>query len=363
MQHVWLMRITLLPVIICVLSFVAGPATVTADDVLQLVPPNVTPQTKHIVLISGDEEYRSEEALPMLAKILSQRHGFRCTVLFSFGPDGAPYIDPNNQQGLRGIDALRTANLMIIATRFRTPDPEQAAWITAYLNAGRPVIGLRTATHAFRGRGTFGGTLAYDDFGRRILGEQWVSHHGRHKVEGTRGVTEPGAENHPILRGVNDVFAPSDVYGVVHLTEDDEILLRGGITESLDPDSPLVDDERNDPMHPLAWLHTWRSPNGDAEGRSFCTTAGAAVDFLNEDLRRLVVNAALYLTDRPVPDRANVDFVDPYYPAFYGFIRDPLFWPDLARQPEDYGLGQSPATPDPPGSPKWPFRPVPPLVK
>ena len=31
-------------------------------------------QGKHIVLISGDEEYRSEEGLPMLGKILAVRH-------------------------------------------------------------------------------------------------------------------------------------------------------------------------------------------------------------------------------------------------------------------------------------------------
>ena len=33
----------------------------------------------HIVLLSGDQEYRSEEALPQLARILSTSHGFRTT--------------------------------------------------------------------------------------------------------------------------------------------------------------------------------------------------------------------------------------------------------------------------------------------
>ncbi len=75
-------------------------ATAWTDDRLVLEPTDNTGRGKHIVLVAGDEEYRSEETMPMLAKILSQRHGFKCTVLFSFGPDGAKYIDPYNQQGI-----------------------------------------------------------------------------------------------------------------------------------------------------------------------------------------------------------------------------------------------------------------------
>ena len=95
---------------------------------------------KHIVLISGDEEYRSEEVMPMLGKLLSQHHGFKCTVLFSIDPtDG--YIDANNQKNLPGMEALNSADLMIVATRFRTPSEEQMKPFDSYLNAGKPVIG------------------------------------------------------------------------------------------------------------------------------------------------------------------------------------------------------------------------------
>src|SRR5262245_6462591 len=62
---------------------------------------------KHVVFLTGDEEYRSEEGLPMLAKILSQRHGFKCTVLFAIGSDGT--IDPNNSAGVRGVENLDSA--------------------------------------------------------------------------------------------------------------------------------------------------------------------------------------------------------------------------------------------------------------
>lgn len=311
---------------------------------------------KHIVLVAGDEEYRSEETMPMLAKILSQKHGFKCTVVFAWSEDGS-HIDPNNQTGLRGLSALDSADLMIIGTRFRRPGPEQASHITKFMDAGKPIIGTRTATHAFNGNDKFGGEVGFGEWGRKILGEQWVNHHGGHKKEGGRGVIEAGADDHPILNSVKDVFVQSDIYGVIHLTDEDKILLRGAVTESLDPKSKNVEGKKNDPMQPFAWLHTYKSPAGKT-GQSFCTTGGAAVDFLSEDLRRMIVNAAYYLTGQDVPKNADVDFVDPYHPSFYGFIRDKNWWTEADMQPEDYGLGKSPKRPDPPGTPKWDFWPT-----
>ena len=351
------------PVLTCLCLTVMAFSSLTnraavAGDTLVFEPPHASDKTKHIVLISGDEEYRSEETMPMLGKILSQKHGFKCTVLFALAADG-DYIDCNNQQGLRGLEALDSADLMIIATRFRHPDAEQAEHVTAFLNAGKPVIGLRTATHAFQGGEKFGESLTYSQFGRQILGEEWVSHHGSHKSEGARGVIEPGAEKNVILHGVSDVFAPSDVYTVSHLTDADTILLRGAITKTLNPESEiLADDKRNMPMQPLAWLHSYTAPN-DTAGKSFCTTAGASVDFVNEDLRRLVVNAAIYLTGGEVPEKADVDFVDPFYPTFYCFMGEKDYYKTLNMKPDDFGLGKAPHRPDPPGNPAWPFRPVP----
>ena len=353
----------LLSVMVLQFASVGGIPLAAAGDRLEFQPPSQDApsqdQAKHVVLIAGDEEYRTEETMPMLAKLLSQRHGFRCTVLFSFGPDAAEYIDPNNPQGLRGLEALRTADLMIIGTRFRTPDAAQARHITDFLNAGKPVIGIRTATHAFQGDQTFGDSLSYDDFGRRILGEQWVSHHGAHKRQGALSVPEKSAADHPILRGLGPIFAPSDVYGVIHLTEADKVLLRAAVTESLEPGSKPVAGKLNDPMQPFAWLHTYTSPDGQTQGTSFCTTGGASVDFVDEDLRRLIVNAAYFLTGQQVPEKARVDFVDPFYPSFYGFIREPGYWKNANLRPEDFGLGRSPHMPDPPGSPQWDHRPQP----
>src|SRR5262249_40532219 len=139
---------------------------------------------KHIVLISGDEEYRSEETLPQLAKILAKHHGFKCTVLFAVDlKDGT--INPNQNDNIPGLEALRTADLMILFTRFRNLPDGQMKDIVDYVESGRPIIGLRTATHAFN----LGSDKTYSryswrskewdgGFGRQVLGETWVNHHG-----------------------------------------------------------------------------------------------------------------------------------------------------------------------------------------
>src|SRR5262249_52498654 len=149
---------------------------------------------KHIVLVSGDEEYRSEEALPQLGKILARRHGFKCTVLFAIDrKDGT--INPNVRDNIPGLEALQTADLMILFTRFRDLPDAQMKHIADYVESGRPIIGLRTATHAFSiGRGktyakyTWNGKEWPGGFGRQVLGETWVSHHGGHGKESTRGI-------------------------------------------------------------------------------------------------------------------------------------------------------------------------------
>ena len=134
--------------------------------------------------------------------------------------------------------------------------------------------------------------------------------------------------------------------------------MRGAVTETLAPDSAFV-DAKNDPMQPLAWLHPYTAPNGK-EGTTFCTTMGSSVDLVSEDLRRMLVNAAYFLTGQKVPENADVSYVDPFYPSFYGFIREKEHWPSLNMQPKDYGLGKSPAAPEPKGSPEWKYRDFPP---
>lgn len=318
------------------------PACLAQSQTHLVFEPAANANGKHVVLISGDEEYRTEESCPMLGKLLSQRFGFKATVLFAINPDG-DYIDPNYQKNIPGLEALASADLMIIGTRFRNLTEEQLQPMADYLNAGKPVIGFRTATHAFRSKAQ-SGSLSWSQFGPSILGEGWVNHHGRHKSEGCRAQIEEANAGNAVLKGVKDIFCKTDVYGVKKVTpENATILLRGIVTDSLKPNSKPV-AEKNSPPHPLAWLRTYKTPDGKGEGTAFCTTMGSAEDFLNEDLRRLICNVSLSLTGLAVPDSANVDIVDDYKPTGYGFIRDKDYFKKLNLKVTDSALGKFKAT-------------------
>jgi len=273
---------------------------------------------KHIVFLSGDEEYRGEEGLPMMAKIMSQRHGFKCTVLFSLNDKGE--IDPNNQKSLSHPQALDSADAIIMLLRFRTWPEEVYKRFDNACNRGIPVIGLRTSTHAFRGK--LGG------FGKRVLGEGWVSHWGGHKREACRGAIEKGSEKDPILNGVTDVFADSDVYEA-YPPKDAKILMRGLVLENMEPDSkPSARQKKNralnkvtgvnDPAMAVAWTRNYKWPSGKTS-KIFCTTMGAATDLQSEGLRRMIVNATYAGLGMEVPKKAHVAYMDPYKPLFYGF--------------------------------------------
>jgi len=282
---------------------------------------------RHLVFLSGDEEYRGEEGLPMLAKILSQRHGFKCTVLFALDPDGT--INPDSNTSVGGIEALDTADGIVMALRFRQWPDAAMKHFAAAVARGVPIVALRTSTHAFRFPANSPSTYKqYNNFGREVLGENWVSHWGANRRGATRGVIEPGAENNPILRGVSDIFGDSGVYET-HPVADAKILLRGYVLKGMNPrDEPDTyrkqrksDNQEqgiNDPAMPAAWTRTHRPATGKPN-RVFCTTLGAATDLANEGLRRLVVNAVLWGFELDVPERTDVRFVDPFEPTPYAF--------------------------------------------
>ena len=198
------------------------------------------------MLISGDEEYRSEEALPQLGKILAVHHGFDCTVLFSVNPETG-VIDPENQTNIPGIHQLADADMMIIATRFRELPDADMKFVDDFVNSGKPILGLRTATHAFHYSRNKQSPYAHYDFassnwlggfGQQVLGDTWISHHGDHKHESTRGVINPQFQAHPILRGVTDIWGPTDVYGIKHLPPEAHVLVYGQVLTGMQPDRP-----------------------------------------------------------------------------------------------------------------------------
>ncbi|HZM01731.1 MAG TPA: PVC-type heme-binding CxxCH protein, partial [Candidatus Saccharimonadales bacterium] len=279
---------------------------------------------KQIVFLTGDEEYRSEEGLPQLARILAERHGFKCTVLFAINPqDGT--IDPNMKTNLPGAEALDSADAIVMLLRFRQwPDAQMKHFVDAYL-AGKPIIALRTSTHAFSYPGDSSSPYArfsYNSkawpggFGKQVLGETWISHHGEHRKEATRGIIEPGAGDDPILRGVTDIFGNTDVY-TADPPPDAKILVRGEVLSGMSRNSPPVTGGKNDPMQPIVWTRLYRNEAG-LTNRILCTTMGAATDLRNEGLRRLLVNGVYWAVGLDVPAQADVRIVGDFRPRMYG---------------------------------------------
>lgn len=317
--------------ILCVLSFVCAAAARAADPWIVVEGGEGPGKGKKVVLISGDEEYRSEEALTQLAKILAKHHGFTCTVLYAIDP-ASGVIDPNKGDNIPGLEALRKADLMVIATRFRNLPDEQMKEIDDYLKSGRPVIGLRTATHAFnipKGRAyhryswNHGGEPMPQGFGRHVLGETWINHHGHHGGESTRGLAAPDAKEHPILRGIADgeIWGPTDVYGVrLPLPGDSKPLVLGQVLAGMKPDSKPVEGPKNTPMMPVAWTKTYAIEGGPT-GRVFTTTMGSSTDMVAEGTRRMLVNACYWaagLEDK-IAEKSAVDVVGVFEPTAFGF--------------------------------------------
>jgi hypothetical protein len=282
---------------------------------------------KHIVLVVGDQEYRSEESMPALARILAEHHGFKCTVLLPINPETGQ-VDSSVNYNIPGLEALRKADLMVMFLRWLELPDEQMKEIIDYTNSGRPIVALRTSTHPFNyqkrkdspyAKYSWRGTSLEGGYGRQVLGETWVSHHGAHQKESTRGVPAPGMEKHPILTGVKDVWGPSDVYTITTLSGDSKPVLMGQVLAGMEPTSPPNPAKG---MMPVAWIKSYTGESGKT-ARVFTTTMGHNGDFLNEGFRRMVVNACYWALgmEKKISAKSRVDFVGPYQPSPIGIRR------------------------------------------
>ncbi len=282
---------------------------------------------KHIVFLAGDDEYRSEEVIPQFAKIAAVHHGFKCTVLFAINKETGE-IDPSTLDNIPGLKALKTADMMVMFLRFRELPDEQMKYIIDYTNSGKPIMGLRTSTHAFNYRKNKNSPYAKYSFrnnefkggyGRQVLGETWAGHYGGHGRESTRGVVAKGMENHPIVKGCEDIWGPSDVYTITTLTGDSKPLIMGQVLVGMNPKDKPHETKK---QVPVAWTKTYTGTKGKTS-RVFTTTMGHGDDLKSEGFRRLLVNAcywAMGMEDK-IPAKSKVDLVGEYNPNRIGMGR------------------------------------------
>jgi type 1 glutamine amidotransferase len=277
---------------------------------------------KNIVFLASDHEYRSEESLPALARILAKHHGFTCTVLF--GLDSTGHILPGSSD-IKGLQVLDDADLMVIFTRFLDLEDSEMQHIDNYLKSGKPVVGLRTATHAFSNKdnpkwGHYSWDYKgenkdwQDGFGELVLGETWVSHYGTNHKQSSRIIPEKNQVEHPIMRGVKDMAVQSGAYTTY---PKGTVLARGEVLNGMTADS---DPDKTKELLPVAWVRDYAIEEGKT-GRAFATTHGASEDILNEGFRRLLVNSTFWALgmENDIKADNNISLVGPYKPTTFNF--------------------------------------------
>ncbi|MGB3144095.1 MAG: ThuA domain-containing protein [Maribacter sp.] len=279
----------------------------------------------HIVFVTGDEEYRSEESMPMLAKIAKREMGAKVTVLYSL--DSAGVIDPNRTDHIAGLEALKTADLMVMFTRFRNLPEDELKYITDYAESGKPMVGFRTSTHAFMYKNdTLLGKVYNEAWPAKVFGQQWITHHG-HFDDGKFPVTnisiKPGQEEHPILKG----FEPFDAYSWLYHVDGGDWKLQGNSSPILMGHSTKSQHEIDGNLNkfpldnPVAWTKTYTGTSGKT-ARVFFTTVAHPYDFRIPAVRKIALNGIYWALgkEKQIPEEGvNVNLEEAFEPNNSGF--------------------------------------------
>ncbi len=217
--------------------------------------PAAKSKTFRVCLLSGSEEYKSNESLAAYQKYLEKATPARCSRAFW-----------KSKSDLPGLEALDNADLMVLFTRRLELPAKQLDRVKRYCHSGRPIVGIRTASHAFQN---------WPELDREILGGDYSGHYGS-------GITttikvEKGAEKHPILQGFMPFETETTLYKNRNIADDTTLLLTGTIPDHTEP---------------LAWTREHRG------GRVFYTSLGGSADFKNEEFRTLLTNAVLWAVQR-----------------------------------------------------------------
>jgi hypothetical protein len=276
---------------------------------------------KHLVLVASDHEYRAEETIPALARILSVHGGFDCTVLFGVNDKGEIEAGISN---IPGLEVLQKADGLVFFVRFLALPPEQMKHLDEYFGRAGPVVGLRTSTHAFKydkNRANdpyakysfrYTGKEYKGGFGEQVLGQSWVGHYGQNHRQSTRIDLVEAKKKHPILRGVNQVHVQAGGYNA-EPQSDWNILTMAQPLMSMKPDGK---DDPQKPPKASEWTREYTSKNGK-KGRVFTSLYGASQDLLNPGYRRLILNGIYWSVglENQIKADAKIDFVGSFNPT------------------------------------------------
>lgn len=266
--------------------------TITSTDFLGSAPFRFKNDKRpHLVVIMAEDEYQTESTLPSFALSYLGRD-FKISHVFG---------DAKERHSIPGMEILKEADIALISVRRRFPKKDQLEHLRDFAAAGKPIVGVRTASHAFATRGNHkppAGHDTWNSFDAEIFGGNYHAHHGNKGANKTLIWRVPEASSHPVLTGVADGKIPvrSWLYKVKPLKEGTTLLMMGQV-----PGEP--------PDQPIAW--TFERANG---GRSFYTSLGHVEDFSDPSVRRLIVNGIYWALDREIPSKlpssAPTDFTE-----------------------------------------------------
>lgn len=288
----------------------------------------------HIVFVIGDEEYRSEESMPMLSRLAEKELGVKVSLCFS--TDSLGIVDPNRLDHISGLEALADADLMVMFTRFRALPDHQLKPIMDFVNSAKPVVGFRTSTHAFLYKTDSTKYHMNNTWPADLFGQQWITHHG-HFDDGNSPLTKINKrKDHSILNGVSDFVAYSWLYHVEgggwNLQGDCDILLDGTSLRSSHEEGGRL--EKFPLTNPVAWTKNHLS-NSNEPSRVFFTTLGHPYDFKNENMRRLALQGIAWALSREkeIPTKGfSVNLDQTFEPNNSGFGKKYK----LNKKPEEF---------------------------
>jgi type 1 glutamine amidotransferase/nicotinamidase-related amidase len=247
------------------------PSITSADLLGDPVPP-------HVVFLIGEDEYRTAETLPAFAAKELEPRGIHCTFVTA---------DPADRNHFPAIAALREADLLVVSARRRVLPPAEIAEVHAYLESGRPLVGIRTASHAFQGKTLTDENAAWRQFDVEVLGAHYLGHYGNKTPTGSVATVyqiAPDAASQPILAGIDhgELRSPASLYKNHDLAPSATVLMTGHV-------------DGQSEVEPIAWTNNYHG------SRIFYTSLGGYDDFQTAAFGRLLLDAIYWGLDRQVP--------------------------------------------------------------
>jgi nicotinamidase-related amidase/type 1 glutamine amidotransferase len=242
--------------------------SITAQDIY------THPAPMNVAFVIGEDEYKTEISLPKFAKEELEKRNVRCTFI---------YADAKDKNSFPDIAKIKDADLVVISVRRRTPPPEQLTVLYEYALAGRPIVGIRTASHAFALRDKPDG---WPEFDKDVLGGNYNMHYPNEPMKGPPTVVSQvdTSAKHPILTGVAGEFqSKGSLYKNTSLAKTATPLLWGKV-------GPNGSEKEF-----VAWTNTYKG------GRVFYTSLGYIEDFDNPSFRRLLLNGIFWAMERAIP--------------------------------------------------------------